>query len=278
MQDDIELPDEEEAVVFEDDEIATEESTEPVELETVQQKEDDGKQDDTEEYGKKVNKRINKLVAERNIERDDNAKLRTRLDKLEQTQSETVQAREDGETSSKITDIKRRKMAYMEEGEFAKAEELNDEMLDLKIKQTRQAVKEPEQDQGHQQTNNPQQSNAPSEATTDWLKSNTWYTDNGNSAKAKYATALHQELIDEGYDLNDAETYSELDSRLGVTAKPEESNPRPPAQSAPDRGQSRGDSKNSQVKFTQNDVRTMREFGLDPNNASQRAEWLNNKG
>ena len=274
--DNIELPDEEVPpeidldVEANEPEVETEAETEPVEPETVQQNKDDGKQDEAEEYSKKVNKRINKLVAERNIERDENTKLRDRLDKLEQSQHEATQERVNSDIDSRVADIKRRKMAHMDDGEYEKAEELNDELLDLKIKkhQPQQQV-QPEQQYQQQQ---PAQQQTPA-ATQTWLQNNSWYSSNLNDPKAQYATALHQELINEGYDPEDSETYSELDERLGN--KPPPQREKPPLQAVPDRGNVTGSSK--QVKFTQRDTQLMRDYGLDPNNTDHRSAWLENK-
>ena len=275
IMENIELPDEEVPVDIdlsvEANEPEIEAETEPVEPETVQQSKDDGKQDEAEEYGKKVNKRINKLVAERNIERDENTKLRERLDKLEKSQYEATQERVNSDIDSRVADIKRRKMAYMDDGEHEKAEELNDEMLDLKIKRNQQSQPKPEvqPEQQYQQSEQYQQPQAEAE----WNKNNEWFTSNSNSHRANYAKALYADLLQEGYDPNNADLYSELDERLGN--KPPLQREKPPLQAVPDRGTVTGSSK--QVKFTQRDTQIMRDYGLDPNNTDHRKAWLENK-
>lgn len=274
MNDDIELTDEDETVFIDDNELDTDalEVSEPAEQETVLQDDDNGgKQEEDEGYGKKVQKRINKLVSERNIERDENKQLRNRLDKLENRYEEDDNKRETEETNDKLADIKRRKMEFMDEGEYEKAEELNDELLDLKIEQRNKPKKvERQQEQGEQQG---QVQQLP-ESQQAWMDGNDWYGSNRNSPKAQYANSLYQELVDEGYDPQDKDTYSELDKRLGNTTN-NKPGAKPPGPGAPDRGSVSGSSK--QVKFTQRDTNTMREYGLDPNDPAQRKEWLNNK-
>ena len=267
--DNIELPDEEVPPEIDLDVEANkpEVETEPIVDETViPEKTDDSKQDDTEEYSKKVNKRINKLVAERNIERDENTKLRDRLDKLEQSQHEATQERVNSDIDSRVADIKRRKMAHMDDGEYEKAEELNDELLDLKIKKHQPAEVQPEQQ--YQQSEQYQQP----QAEVEWTKNNDWFNSNSNPSRSNYAKALFSDLLQEGYDPNDAELYSELDERLGNKPPQRE---KPPLQAVPDRGTVTGSSK--QVKFTQRDTQLMRDYGLDPNNTDHRTAWLENK-
>ena len=264
----IELPDEEESVLIDDNELDIDslDESEPVQPETVQQNEDDGKheEEEEEEYGKKVQKRINKLVAERNVEREENRQLRDRVGQLEDKFTASDNERESTEINDKVAGLKKRKMEFMDEGEYEKAEDLNDELLDLKIEQRNKPKKVERETQ--------QQPSTP-EAQQEWLDGNDWYG-NAQSPKAQYANALYQEVINEGFDPNDPDTYSELDKRLGNTTQNKPGR-KPPGQSAPDRGNVSGSSK--QVKFTQKDTNTMREYGLNPNDPAQRKEWLNNK-
>lgn len=277
MSDDIELPDDPQHLEGVELELDTELDleNEPVELENVEQKNDDGKQPEEEEYGKKVQKRINKLVAERNIADEESNKLRTRLEKLEAREAERDSQRNELEVSGKISDIKRRKLELMDEGSYAEAEDLNDELLDLKIKQKSKPTQAPIEDQPR-----PAETQAPNqgmpEAQQSWIEGNDWYGANASAPKAQYANALYQELIAEGHDANDPDTYSELDKRLGNESESKPKRSTPPSQGAPDRGATAGN-KGGKPKFTQSDVRTMRDYGLDPNDASQRSEWLRNK-
>ena len=267
MSENIELPDEPENVLIDDNELDIDalDESEP-KPETVQQNEEDGQQEEDEAYGKKVQKRINKLVAQRNVEREENRQLRDRVGQLEEKFTASDHKRESREINDKVAEIKKRKMAFMDEGEYEKAEDLNDELFDLKIEQ-RNKPKQVEREA-------PQTPQIP-EAQQAWVDSNEWYGSNAQAPKAQYANALYQEIVNEGYDPDDADTYSELDKRLDNTNPQNKPVRKPPGQIPPDRGSVSGSS--TQVKFTQRDVNTMREYGLDPNDPAQRKEWLNNK-
>jgi len=261
-----------------DDELDTEleSNDESVELENVEQNNDDGKHEEDEGYGKKVQKRINKLVAERNITKEENNQLRGRLEQLELRAHDDDSKREADEVGEKISELKRRKLELMDEGSYADAEELNDELLDLKIKQksntpAKQVVQE---QQSNADTQHNQANQELPEAQANWIADNDWYG-KGSKAKSNYANEVYQELVAEGYDPQDEDTYGELDKRLGNTTK-KKSNERPPSGNAPNRGSVVG-SNSGQTKMTNRDVSMMRDFGLDPNDAGQRKEWLKNK-
>ena len=74
---------------------------------------------------------------------------------------------------------------------------------------------------------------------------------------------------------NETQVFKKLDKRLNNTTPQNKPVRKPPGQIPPDRGSVSGSS--NQIKFTQRDVNTMREYGLDPNDPAQRKEWLNNK-
>lgn len=262
---DIELPDEEQELEIED----SFDDSESVEQENVPQNDDDGKHEDEEEYGKKVQKRINKLVAERNVEREENRRNSERLAELEAKLNERETMQQESEISERLAEIKRRKMEFMDEGEYEKAEELNDELLDLKLKQH---VKPQKQEQSYEQ---PQQPVELPTAQKAWIESNDWYGKNAGSAKARYANDLYIEIVNEGYDPNDEETYKELDNRLGNSSQKPSRSARPPSPSAPDRGGAVGSTQKTGI--TQRDIVRMRDFGLDPNDTAQRDLWIKNK-
>lgn len=222
------------------------------------------KTDDDEDYSRKVQKRIDKLVAERNIERQRAQELQERLERIENRFAEADNAYEQRTISDRIAALRRQKVEAMEIGEFDRVADIDDEIMELRT------MPRPAQQQRQQ----PVQQQAPElpEAQQAWLAENDWFYNPAKAQLKEKASQAYLKLVqEEGFDPNEPETYAELDKRLNV--KRTQAAP-PPA------GVNRGgatNSGNTGAKFTAEDARFMRDWGLDPNDATARAEFLKQK-
>lgn len=269
MNDVVEI-DDEETNTFEYKETENLEEQEPVKSVDDQQKKDDSKQDETEEYGKRVQKRINKLVYQVKSTEDENVDLKSRLANVEARLKEQDNARSKEEYEVNAKRIKAKKAELFEEDDFDGAAELDDELLDLKLKQREQNTQQTPKKQGEQNTN-VQDKPLPKEQEK-WLDQNDWFFNPSKNDKKQEANNTYLDMLDEGYDPDDSKTYVELDKRIKNVRPQKEVTP---PTNAPDRGGAVGSSK--QVKFTRADADAMAAWGIDPNNVEARKMWLNNK-
>jgi hypothetical protein len=223
--------------------------------------------DSTDEFGKKVQKRINKLVRERNIERDQRVEMKKEIDELKTRLSQFDQEKAQKEQTRQLAELNAQKAELYESGEYDKIADIDEQIFDLKI-QSRD--KKPPEQTPRPQAKTEQQAEIP-EAQLVWMDKNDWYHNPRKAQQAQEADAAYLQLVNkEGYDPEDDETYAELDRRLA-------SRKRTPAPSpgSVDRG-AVSDARPSS-KFSQDDARKMRNWGLDPHNAEQRAEYLRNR-
>lgn len=254
MQENIELPDDDELVI--EDKVV--ETPEPVEPETVQQNEDDSKPEE-DDYSRRVTKRINKLVAERNREREQNEELRTKLREIEEANQKVERESE----ASKIEVLRKEKITLLEEGEYEEAAKIDEQLIDLKLQGSKTPVPVKEESS---QVEIPR-------SQLDWLNQNKWFEQDVNSDRSTHANKVYLDMVNiEGYDPDDSDTYAELDKRL---MPKQERKPPPPPTAQPDRGSSSGEAEGTGL--TDGDRRRMREYGLNPNDARHRKAWLENK-
>lgn len=177
--------------------------------------------------------RIKGLVAERDVERRRAEELEARLAKIEEdrekekrqqlsarkqsaeallesAQTELAQAYEAADpqaiakATAKVSKYSTEQVAFSEFG---------DEDTDTS-KYVEEVPKEP----------TAPQSDVP-EALTDWTTENDWFLNPENRAERRlrrYADKVSQELIDEGYTLDDDDLYDELDSKIAAFVKDKE--------------------------------------------------------
>jgi hypothetical protein len=105
------------------------------------------------------------------------------------------------------------------------------------------------------------------QAQQDWENSNQWIYDEKQKPRLDKANKIFKELLDDGYDLDDPDTFVQLDKRLKREV--------PPSPGAPDRGQVIGS--DSKTGFTAEDKRRMAAWGLDPDDPKHRKEWIKNR-
>jgi len=254
------------------------------ELPKEPKKEDD---DDKESYSRRVQKRLDKLVYERNVEREARAKdaeklaalnaeqeeLKAQIEELRQHRKKEIEDQSTQELESKRKALLQRKKEALEIGEYDEIVEIDDELMELKIqsrqpksvpvvqKQTPQpATPEPTQPEPAPVANTPQ-------AQQNWETNNAWIFDVNQKSRLEKANKIFRELLDDGYDLDDPDTYVQLDRKLKRET--------PPPAGAPDRGQVVGS--NSKTAFTAEDKKRMAAWGLDPNDPRQRQEWIKNR-
>lgn len=247
----------------ENDTLADDAEIEQSQAETV--KDDD---DDKESYSKRVNKRINKLTYERNIERELRAKeaaeLRAEIEALKQDRLKETQERNNQSLEQQRQALLQRKKDALEIGDFDEAVRLDDDLMDIKIK-SQQAKADTYQQPTHQEYQTPV-ANTP-KAQAEWEANNAWVFDKNQSSRLDKANKIFAALIEDGYDADDPDTFTQLDKKLKRET--------PPSPGAVDRGQvTVGDDNSS---FTPTDKQKMINWGLDPNNAEHRKQWIKNK-
>lgn len=250
-----------------DDNVIEQELPEEEITEEEPPKEED---DEKESYSKRVQKRIDKLAYERNVERDKREQLERKIaaqeaeiEAIKQAQSALHEERQTKQVDQQKQDLLNQRKEYLEIGDYDEINRIDDALIDLKLKTRpapepvkRESTPEPEAPQAY----------IP-DAMKAWYQSNQWVYDPNQKARLDKADAIYNKVLAEGYDPEDPDTYQEIDKRLKRVV--------PPPGTGPDRGQITGDDKTS---FTAQDKRDMENWGLDPTNAQHRKEWIKQKG
>ena len=236
---------------------------------------EEAKQDD--EYGPKVQKRIQKLVNQRREAeiqarqiQEQNAQLQKRLERLEhgsqqnaekafnqrynQTKAALEQAVEEGDTKSQV--------AFQEQLADMRAAM---RIAEMQRQQTQQrAAASPTVGRAQQAAQNP----APPKAMQ-WWQANNWFNAAGFERETAAARSIDVQLDLEGYDKNSDEYYQVLNSRLqkmfpelssGASPSKARTKSRPPV--APTTGGS-SSYKGNRVRMSQEQLRMARELGIN---------------
>ena len=236
---------------------------------------EEAKQDD--EYGPKVQKRIQNLVNQRREAeiqarqiQEQNAQLQKRLERLEhgsqqsaekafnqrysQTKAALEQAVEEGDTKSQV--------AFQEQLADMRAAMRIAEMQRQQAQQ--RAAASPTVGRAQQAAQNP----APQKAMQ-WWQANNWFNAAGFERETAAARSIDVQLDLEGYDKNSDEYYQVLNSRLqkmfpelssGASPSKERTKSRPPV--APTTGGS-SSYKGNRVRMSQEQLRMARELGIN---------------
>ncbi len=236
---------------------------------------EEAKQDD--EYGPKVQKRIQKLVNQRREAeiqarqiQEQNAQLQKRLERLEhgsqqsaekafnqrysQTKAALEQAVEEGDTKSQV--------AFQEQLADMRAAMRIAEMQRQQAQQ--RAAASPTVGRAQQAAQNP----APQKAMQ-WWQANNWFNAAGFERETAAARSIDVQLDLEGYDKNSDEYYQVLNSRLqkmfpelssGASPSKARTKSRPPV--APTTGGS-SSYKGNRVRMSQEQLRMARELGIN---------------
>ena len=236
---------------------------------------EEAKQDD--DYGPKVQKRIQKLVNQRREAeiqarqiQEQNAQLQKRLERLEhgsqqsaekafnqrysQTKAALEQAVEEGDTKSQV--------AFQEQLADMRAAMRIAEMQRQQAQQ--RAAASPTVGRAQQAAQNP----APQKAMQ-WWQANNWFNAAGFERETAAARSIDVQLDLEGYDKNSDEYYQLLNSRLqkmfpelssGASPSKARTKSRPPV--APTTGGS-SSYKGNRVRMSQEQLRMARELGIN---------------
>lgn len=229
-------------------------------------------EDEKESYSKRVQKRIDKLAYERNVERDKREQLERKIaaqeaeiEAIKQAQSALHAERQTKQVDQQKQELLNQRKEYLEIGDYDEINRIDEELIDIKLKsrptpEQKEVKREPEPEPQQPQTYIP-------DAMKAWYQSNQWVYDPNQKSRLDKADAIYNKVIAEGYDPEDPDTYQEIDKRLKRVV--------PPPGTGPDRGQITGDDKTA---FTAQDKRDMENWGLDPANAQHRKEWIKQKG
>lgn len=213
---------------------------------------------------KKVQKRIDKLVYERETEKEarkrETEELRAELEALKQAQK---QHQEDKQTSSleqKRRELLERRKESLEIGDYDAVNTIDDELMDIKL----QAHKKPDPVKPE-----PKQAEEPepevNEALAEWQSRNRWVFDPKHKSRLDKANEILAQVLEDGYSIDETDTYVELEKRLKRES--------PPPTPVPDRGTAGNDK-----RFTEQDRKDMIAWGFDPNDVKARQLWIKNKG
>jgi len=258
--------------------------------------------DELDKYTKSVSKRINKLNARTREAEEKAAMLEQSLAQKEQeaalykndwhqTRNQLMQAEESSlEIKEQQADELYKRAVESGDAELmSKADTLKSDLSIQKekirlAKNRRDAEQSQVTQQPVYQQQAVQQEVKPSEEALDWASNNKWYGDSSNDTNkeaTQFAYFTHFNLVNEGYEPDSDDYYSELNTRvfkvypdLGTSKKAEENDERPPVQrvaSASVGSRQKTQGKNNGVTFSKSELDRLR--GLKPYNMSEE-DWL----
>ena len=258
--------------------------------------------DELDKYTKSVSKRINKINARTREAEEKAAMLEQSLAQKEQeaalyrndwhqTRNQLMQAEESSlEIKEQQADELYKRAVESGDAELmSKADTLKSDLSIQKekirlAKNRRDAEQSQITQQPVYQQQAVQQEVKPSEEALDWASNNKWYGDSSNDTNkeaTQFAYFTHFNLVNEGYEPDSDDYYSELNTRvfkvypdLGTSKKAEENDERPPVQrvaSASVGSRQKTQGKNNGVTFSKYELDRLR--GLKPYNMSEE-DWL----
>ena len=228
-----------------------------------------------DDYGPKVQKRIQKLVSQRRDAeiqsrqiQEQNAQLQKRLERLEQGSQQSAEQM----FNDRYSQTKQALHKAVEEGDTEAQVNFQEQMADMRAamriaemqkQQQQQRAVSPTVGRAQQAVQNP----APQKAMSWWQKNN-WFNAAGFERETAAARAIDVQLDLEGYDKNSDDYYDHLDSRLQKVF-PELSSgsspSRPRAKSRPPVAPTTGGSSNykgNRVRMSQEQLKMARELGI----------------
>jgi len=259
--------------------------------------------DELDKYTKSVSKRINKLNARTREAEEKAALLQQTLAEKEQeaalykndwnqTRNQLMQAEEQSlqAKEQQADDLYKKAVESGDAELMSKADTLKSDLSIQKEKvmlaKNRRDAEQAQlaQQPVYQQQQVQQQQVDPTPEALDWASSNKWYgddTDNTNKEATQFAYFTHFNLVNEGYEPDSDDYYSELNTRvfkvypdLGTSKKAEENDERPAVQrvaSASVGSRQKTQGKNNGVTFSKSELDRLR--GLKPYNMSEE-DWL----
>jgi len=229
-----------------------------------------------EDLSNAVQTRIKKIVRQKKIEEEKNAKLSEEINQLQARLEKIEQANEQQGQNQLVENYNLTKKALtkaIEEGDTDAQVKFNEQLVDIKTaialeNQRKQfnatnKASSPTVGKAQQQSANP-----PPEKAMQWWKENNWFNSQGFEKETAMARAIDIQLDIEGYDNNTDDYYTELNNRL-QTKFPElvstksvvSTKPRQSRQSvAPTTG---GQAlKSNRIRMTSDQLRMARELGI----------------
>jgi len=248
--------------------------------EPVQEAKEEAKdvaQEQDDDYGPKVQKRIQKLVSQRREAeiqarqiQEQNAQLQKRLERLEQGSQKTAEQA----FNQRYSQTKAALEQAVEEGDTKAQVAFQEQMADMRAamriaemqrQQAQQrAAASPTVGRAQQAAQNP----APPKAMQ-WWQANNWFNAAGFERETAAARSIDVQLDLEGFDKNSDEYYQTLNSRLqkmfpelssGASPSKARTKSRPPV--APTTGGS-SSYKGNRVRMSQEQLRMARELGIN---------------
>jgi len=255
---------------------------EPLEIELISNDSDSSQEVEespgevAEEYSKKVQNRIKKLVEQRRQaeiqtreQQEQVAQLKARLSRLEQGSSQ----RAENDFNTRYHQTKQALERSVEEGDTKAQLEFTEQIADMRAAMRIAELQKTQRQQQQQQasaaaTNAQQQVQAPEKAM-DWWEKNPWFKASGYERETQLARSIDAQLDLEGYDKESEDYYETLDNRLqkifpelksGVE-EPKKTRLKSRAPVAPTAGGS-GVYKGNRVKMSQDQLKMARELGI----------------
>ncbi len=255
--------------------------------------------DELEKYTKSVSKRINKLNARNRAAEEKAAQLEEQLAQKDQQvqqyynaavtyqqnllekEEETVQIKE-----REATELYKKAHASGDADLISKADSLKNEVA---IQKEKVRIAKQKQDEANAQYQQPQKQTyqqpqqesqvvQPTQEALEWKKNNAWFGENAEATQ--YAQYTHMNLVNEGFEPDSDEYYTELNDRVYKvypdlqSDNAEQIEDRPAVQrvaSASVGGRQKTQGKKNGVQFSKSEVARLR--GLKPHGMSEDA-WL----
>ena len=254
--------------------------------------------DELEKYTKSVSKRINKLNARNRAAEEKAAQLEEQLaqkdqqvqqyynaavtyqQNLLQKEEETVQIKE-----REATELYKKAHASGDADLISKADSLKNEVA---IQKEKVRIAKQKQEEANAQYQQPQQQTyqepqqvqnvQPTQEALEWKSKNSWFGENAEATQ--YAQYTHMNLVNEGFEPDSEEYYTELNDRVYKvypdlqSDNAEQIEDRPAVQrvaSASVGGRQKTQGKKNGVQFSKSEVARLR--GLKPHGMSEDA-WL----
>ena len=253
--------------------------------------------DELEKYTKSVSKRINKLNARNRAAEEKAAQLEEQLAQKDQqvqqyynaavTYQQNLLAKEEETVQIKereATELYKKAHASGDADLISKADSLKNEVA---IQKEKVRIAKQKQDEASTQYQQPQQQTyqqpenqvvQPTQEALEWKANNSWFGENAEATQ--YAQYTHMNLVNEGFEPDSDEYYTELNNRVYkiypdlVSDNAEQIEERPAVQrvaSASVGGRQKTQGKKNGVQFSKSEVARLR--GLKPHGMSEDA-WL----
>ena len=227
--------------------------------------------DDRENFGRKVEKRINKMHAKHQIElAAQNSRiqaLEAELAEARQQRQQEAQQKSETDYTTKSEELKARKIDALDRADHEEVARIDEEIFELKLQARQPATQQqPKQTEFKQEAPAPVADTRP-QALLDWEADNQWVYDPKHADRKARTNTILKTLYDQGYTADDPDTWDELNRRL-VRVKP-------PAPAGVDRGSViLNDSQDVGAgKLTRADIQTMIGLGLDPDDVNHRVRF-----